>query len=898
MKRALAAASLVALACVAALALRERAAPWRTPLRLLECALATPAALQFRADAAELPPRATQRFPFKGGRSGWLELDPAGTPVEPRRAGRTLAHEGADGVGALRFPDASGGVARALPIGAQRLLRVVATVRRGATTRGDATSGRGATRLYVQPTLRPLDLEQELATRSYLDLAVDPSVLLGEEPLLGSAAAPTDGMRHELAVTLVTPAGTRGLTLLFAAGDGSADGTVDLEEVRIEEVPLREWLALEASAGGAAGGAPLDAATSPTATERDRAARELGVLAPPLATLPALRKVEHLLEQRDALLLPPPAQATLEVELPAGSWRLEYGVARLHEARKNLGRAALEVELRVEPRDGASTQQRTALAAQSIGGWIDRSIDLVDHRGGAVRFTFTSRAKGMTADLVAIGAPLVRPLRARDDRWNVVLVSLDTVRADHLSAHGYPRPTTPHLDAFARDAAWFRAASSTSSYTLPAHASLFTGQLPSRHGAHSESPGRNRLWSDRSDLLAARFRAGGWLTAAFTGGVYLRASFGFDQGFDRYDSSDLALPLDAPRARELPRLGEPEWNAAWRSTRTWDHALDWIRGHADAPFFLFLHTYLAHEYLAAPENEARFLGSTQSALPRGDLKFIRDRTLREAPAPGDLQRYVDAYDAALREADGHVGALLALLDELALAERTIVLIVSDHGEEFLDHGGVNHGRTLHEEMVHVPFLMRVPGTAPQEITLPVSLLDVAPTLAELCGLAGDRPHDGRSLVTLLHGGTLPPTPIEAELDLVRENRWFLRRVGDEKALEVRDERSARQAERDGRPRAAPRRMSFAVGHDPHETRDLAHGTPDEEARAAELFDALEAQREEARARREEARRRGSEAGSSADRFDVGELGGYVERGSDEDDEEEGAARDDATGDGG
>jgi arylsulfatase A-like enzyme len=149
---------------------------------------------------------------------------------------------------------------------------------------------------------------------------------------------------------------------------------------------------------------------------------------------------------------------------------------------------------------------------------------------------------------------------------------------------------------------------STSSYTLPAHASMLSGQLPSRHGVESERAGRSLLWLDRTELLAARLRDAGWQTAAFTGGVFLSAKFGFAQGFDRYDASDLALERRAPRYDHAPVLGQPAFNRAWRKRHALGHALDWIRGHSDGPYFLFLHTYLVHEYLPAAR--------TRRALPR------------------------------------------------------------------------------------------------------------------------------------------------------------------------------------------------------------------------------------------------------------------------------------------
>jgi len=880
-RRAVVAATGIALLLAAAAGWRARGGEPQRPIRLLDvvarAADAGAAPLEWRATPVERAPVVTVHWSFASDRQGWTPLDAKGNAVD-ESAGREAWWPRNAGT-ALRFDEARGGVAKSLPANARRLLRVVANVRRAQLPpeAGPAATPAALTRLVVQPTLRLLDLPRDLRGRSYLDVANDADVRIGSEPLFASAPAPPDDAAHELVVTLVTPPGTRGLVVLLGAGDGTMAGAVELEAVRIEELPLREALGL-----GVATTAVHDALPHAAA-----AAYDLGVQPAVRATLPALRTVEPLLDLRDALLLPPPCTASFTCDVPAGDWLLEYGVARLSEARPGFARQPCRVEVRVAPAaasdDGAVTQATPLPAGDDATAWIDRTLALGALSGRRLRFTFTSESGGQNADVVAIGAPLLRLRRARDARWNVVLVSLDTVRADHLSAHGYPRPTTPHLDALARESAWFRCASSTSSYTLPAHASLMTAQLPTRHGAHSERPGSNRIRAERSDLLALSLRDAGWLNAAFTGGVYLRPGFGFAQGFDRYDSLDLALPPETNRGRAEPRAGDAAFNARARGGRPWSHALDWLRAHDDAPFLLFLHTYLVHEYVAAPGHEARFLGSCESGLARGDLRFIRDRTLKEKPSSADLQRYVDAYDAALHEADARVGELLATLRETGLEERTIVIVTSDHGEEFLDHGGVNHGRTLHEEMVRVPLMIRVPGMAAREIAAPVSLVDVVPTLFELLSLPARHEQDGRSLLPLMRGEALPDAAIEAELDLDRANRWLMRREGGAKALEVRDERGAARIEREQRPRAATRRMGFAAGVDPRETRDLASGTPEEEAAAAELFDALERQLDAARARREAARTGAAEPASGADALDL-VIGGYVQAADDEDDE--------------
>ncbi len=873
-------ASLLAVATLVAAGWQTRPSEQQVIVRLLEQALEPDSHFSWSAEPIAPAVDVAQRWRFDEGTKGWLLLDEATHLADDTSAAvaawapRTIAADDPTDGRVLRFPTAHGTIARLLPLPAQRFVRLVATARRAPPLAAPppAQAPREA-RLFVQPLLKSIDLASELTKRSYVEIAVDPKLRAADDPLWGGGVTPPTGRLEETSVTFVTPAGTQAIAIFFAAGDGSAAAPLDLLEIRLEEVTLREAIGL---------GITVSPST-PTALLVPFHPLELGVADPPDPLRPALRKVEDLLERRNALLLPPPATASFEVDLPDGDLVLEYGVTRVHESRKPWSWQPIDCSVRIEPvAGGEAITQEQMLLRDGATGWCDRTLSLAALAGQRVRITWSTTAKVATADVVAIGAPLVRRRAARDTRPNVVLISLDTVRADHWSCHGYPRPTTPNLDALARESAWFRDVSSTASYTLPAHGSMLTGQLPSRHGALSESPGRNRLSTARSDLLAVRLRDAGWQTAAFAGGVYVRASFGFDQGFDRFDTSDLALPAAAPRARELPCPGDPWFNARHHAAWNWQRGLDWIRAHADGRFFLFLHTYLVHEYLAAPDHEARFEGSDASTLARGDLKFIRDRTLTVAPTPADLDHYVDAYDAALHEADARIGELVATLREQGLLDSTILVVTSDHGEEFLEHGGVNHGRTLFEEMVRVPLVVRVPGLAPLEIGAPVSLVDVTPTLFELCGIVpryaadGGSLLDGRSLVPLLRGGAATDVPIEAELDLVCENRWTLHRFGGSKALDARDDRSEKRIAKDGRPRGVTRRMVFGVGVDPRETRDQCRGAPDEESAAAELLDELDLQRGEWRQRRAAALQSPRFAISSSDRRDLEQLGGYLE----------------------
>ena len=261
---------------------------------------------------------------------------------------------------------------------------------------------------------------------------------------------------------------------------------------------------------------------------------------------------------------------------------------------------------------------------------------------------------------------------------NVVLISMDTVRADHLGTYGYGRPTSPNVDRLAEKAVVFENAISQSAWTLPGHGSMMTGLYPGRLGV-TQYPAKRSLPRVRS--LAEEFSRAGYATGAFTGGGFVAAHFGFDRGFDVYASDGR------------------------RFEHNLEEALSWLRNNKDRRFFLFLHGYDAHRpYYSTPEDKrAVGLMGKRTAEQRG---FCR-KDNREKP--DNLDVVIKYYDAAIRHGDVAVGRFLDERGTLGLDDRTVVLITSDHGEEFFEHGNCDHVRFLYREVVGVPFILRVPG---------------------------------------------------------------------------------------------------------------------------------------------------------------------------------------------
>jgi arylsulfatase A-like enzyme len=341
--------------------------------------------------------------------------------------------------------------------------------------------------------------------------------------------------------------------------------------------------------------------------------------------------------------------------------------------------------------------------------------------------------RGFVGAIVVLAAALLaagcdaRAKRLPSDlclRCNVVLVSFDTLRADHVGFHGYRRATTPNLDRFAGRAVVFENAISQSAWTRPSHASMFTGLYPSEHGLVAVE--RNVALDPGLPMLASVLRANGYATAAFTGGGNMSAHFGFDAGFDIYRS---------PGRRMVDGLGDVE---AW---------LDTV---GNRPFFLFVHGYDAHRPYRSTAEDRAALGIAATPPTLGI-----NRVCRKGHGPADVAPYVDEYDAAIHHGDRAVGRLLESLARRGRMDDTVVVITSDHGEEFLEHGACFHIRSLYREAVHVPLVYYVPGVEPGRVSrlVPASV-SVAPTILDLVGV-GKRLREGPSLAPFIDGRRVP-----------------------------------------------------------------------------------------------------------------------------------------------
>lgn len=376
--------------------------------------------------------------------------------------------------------------------------------------------------------------------------------------------------------------------------------------------------------------------------------------------------------------------------------------------------------------------------------------------------------------------------------YNVLLISIDSLRQDHLGIYGHKPefapeiPVSPNLDAIGKTGFVFDNAWSTTSWTLPAHISLLTGLSDRLHGVETDDWKLDPLRT----TIAEVFQQAGYQTAGIYSGPYLDPQYGFQRGFDRYESAMLSPQelQDEVRkwAEELQRNGRPaptesEWKQFRNRVSHWDItspkvnalATDFLqKNDGSRPFFLFLHYFDAHYDHIPDQAEAglarKFDPDYQGSFNGSNWYF--NTAVREARPPHkrliserDLAHVKALYDAEIHWVDRHIGEILNRLEDMNLSDRTIVCIVSDHGDEFFEHGSIGHRSTLHTELTKIPLILNDPrlgndpGSTLQERRLPqtVRIYDVAPTLLDLCDLQTDANWEGVSLKALLNGTAAP-----------------------------------------------------------------------------------------------------------------------------------------------
>ncbi len=411
-----------------------------------------------------------------------------------------------------------------------------------------------------------------------------------------------------------------------------------------------------------------------------------------------------------------------------------------------------------------------------------------------------NRAGALGAALLAGGIGLSFAGDSARPVPRVILISIDTLRFDHLGCSGYARPTTPNLDLFRRDAVLFSAAVAQASSTLASHASMLTSLLVPQHGASFK---RGTALDGGVATLAEALASHRIATVSFNEGGQLAPEYGLGRGFSRYRSA-LVGPGTSRFAVEA------------------ELALRWLQGNPERAVFLFLHTYVVHHPYTP---DARHLAEVEGApyagpLPAGEtpldlLAQINQGGRRISAA--DLRHIVATYDGQIRAMDDDLGAFVSSLKARGLYDETTIIFTADHGEEFGEHGWVGwHSHTLYDELVRVPLLIKYPHGAHggATVTRQVRSIDIAPTVLALLQIPPPRGFQGSDLTPLVRGRPEAARYAVSNLDgggvaSIRTTRWKL-----------------------------IRNHLFDLRDDPAETRDVAARFPEIAAELAERRAAL------------------------------------------------------------
>ena len=355
---------------------------------------------------------------------------------------------------------------------------------------------------------------------------------------------------------------------------------------------------------------------------------------------------------------------------------------------------------------------------------------------------------------------------------NVLLISIDTLRADHLGCYGYERPTSPAVDALAADSVLFRQAIAQAPSTLHSHASMLSSLLPQHHRASRDADTR---LPEEALTLAEVLRAAGYRTGAFTGGGQMARIYGLDQGFELYEEPKKELFAGTVQV-----------------------ALPWIDEHADERFFLFLHSYEVHHPYSPPDEYRQLLGiDYDGPLPSQVDKDLLERINGEEPVldidDADLDYIVSLYDAEIRSMDDGLATLIGALKARGLYDQTLIVFTSDHGEEFDEHGRVGwHSHSLYDELLHVPLIVKLPEgrRAGTTIDAQVRSIDIAPTVLAALGYPLPKEFSGADLAPLIDGGEMAPLVAisrqdrgpRREISSIRTERWKLSGLARRRAL--------------------------------------------------------------------------------------------------------------------
>ena len=503
---------------------------------------------------------------------------------------------------------------------------------------------------------------------------------------------------------------------------------------------------------------------------------------------------------RAALPAGPPSRTVFAVDVPRDS-RLSFacGIAPKYHSAPGV---EFTVKVRSDDREDILwTRLLNPISEPAHRCWVPAEVDLSDYAGRSVEIILetTGYEEQETPTQAFWGTPMLANPRGESAPL-VIVYLVDSVRADHTTPYGYQRDTTPELLAFSRDSVVFERAIAPSGWTKPSVASIFTSQLPGRHGV-MQLPDR---LGEHHVTLAEMLKARGYSTGAVVANptVYSPRS-GFDQGFD------LFAGVRGPRGRRSKVV---------KAARVVDTALRFIDARRGLPTFLYVHTMDAHVPYVPSEPFDRLFGPAPTAdRPASDPRL-------HYQTPEDLDRVIAQYDGCIAYGDREFGRFVSELEARGLYDRALIIFLADHGEEFLDHGRWTHSKSVFDELVRVPLVVKRPGRrdAGRRVSEQVQLVDLLPSILENEQLPVPSPPDiaGRPLITALDPGAAE------RLAILQNNHRGYAAYGAGTSEEKYIRRLSPEDEE----------LYFRLSEDPAETVNRLEGAED---RVRELRDAVE-----------------------------------------------------------
>jgi arylsulfatase A-like enzyme len=359
---------------------------------------------------------------------------------------------------------------------------------------------------------------------------------------------------------------------------------------------------------------------------------------------------------------------------------------------------------------------------------------------GLQRIISMNSPKSATIAALAVCIAILVSCGKEAPQTNVIIIGVDTLRPDHLGCYGYGRATSPNIDKFAASGVLCENAISQSPWTLPSFATVFTSLYPTQHGAMVV---KSRM-RESFPTLATILRDAGYATGAIINAPALKPANGVDRGFDHYHMT----PLDGRNADGTTR-----------------DALAWLDSVGDKPWFAFVHYFDPHLSYSPPAPydklyDPGYEGRIGDSFDLEGFSRVRDVMFEELKvlSAADWNHIVSLYDGEIAFTDKAIDDLLRGLEDRNLLTNTLVVFLSDHGEEFYEHGGFEHGHSHYNELIWVPLVFSLPGVLPEGARLvrQVRLLDVAPTVLDILGMDSPRHFEGASLKPLLDGTGMPP----------------------------------------------------------------------------------------------------------------------------------------------